>query len=1091
MKRILILMLSFLICTSSVLLAQDRSVSGSIIDEKGEPIPGATITIKGSTGGTVSDVNGKWKLNVPQDGVLIFSFIGMTTKEIVVGAQSMLDVTLESDTKQLQEVVVTALGVSREKKALGFAQQSVDGSSLQQAKTDNLIESLSGKVAGVNVRQTTTMGGSAVINIRGNSSIVDNNPLFIIDGVPVQNTTRNTVEQRSGRRGYDYGNPVADLNPDDIESMSVLKGAAATALYGARGQNGVILVTTKKGGSQKKGIGVEVGFGMTYGTIDKSTFAEYQTEYGAGYGPFQNDGVTPFGTLFIEDIDGDGVDDFIVPTREDGSYGERLDGSFTAYQWDSFVPGEANFGKAYPYTAPSTTPADFFESQITTNTNIALSGGNDNTNFRLSYTNNTTDDILPNSNLNKNTLNFNANVKLGEKLSTDVLFQYSTYDLTGGFSSGYGDNLMGMFRQWWQVNVDVKQQEKVYKRTGLNYTWNAADYSDPLTPIYFDNPYWTRYENYNTQVRDRVISKVGIQYKFTDWLTVNGRASVDSYTEVREERRAVGSLPAEFGVSLADQPSGYARTDINAVESNYFGSLNFNKNLTDDVSLSAFAGFNLQKEKYESIFASTSGELTVPKIYSLSNSRYALPFPEERLYEKEIYGYFSNISLGYKGMVFLDGNYRIDISSALPSANRQYSYGGLSASFVFSELIDASWLDFAKLRGSYGSVGNDTRALRVNDTYERFANFGTEPVLYSIRDTKNNKNLKPEKTVEYEIGAEGAFLSNRVSVDLAYYNRETTDQLMPVEVSRATGFSSTFINVGTIQNKGVELVLSGDVVREKDFTYNLGVNFTRNRNKVLDLNDDNGNETDNYTIQSYQGNISSNATVGQPLGVLRGTGYVYHENGQRLVDEDGFYVAETNQIIGDPNPDFTMGFNSTFKYKGLALSFLIDWSQGGDVYSLDMHYGRGTGLYPETAGLNDLGNPLRDPVTNDETSGGLINPGVQADGTPNTVRADASYYFGAFYWGNDSRNPGEMTVYDASYVKLREMRLTYSLPSKLVGSWSQGVDVSLVGRNLWIIHKNVPYADPESGLGGQFSAGYLSGSYPTVRSYGFDIRFKF
>jgi TonB-linked SusC/RagA family outer membrane protein len=1089
MRRILLICFMLLSALVTESWAQDRTVSGKVTDDTGEAIPGANIILKGSTTGTTSDIDGNWKLSVPSDGgILIFSFVGMAAQEVEIGSRSVVDVAMAADAKQLEELVVTAMGVSREKASLGYAQQSLSNDDVSRVKTDNIIGSLSGKAAGVNVRQTTTMGGSAVINIRGNSSITDNAPLFVIDGIPIQNKTRNTAVQAQGRRGYDYGNPASDINPEDIESMSILKGAAATALYGARGQNGVILITTKKGKSGK-GIGVEISTGVSVGYINKNTFAEYQDEYGAGYGPYYGSS-TPNGAMYEIDINGDGSDDLVVPTTEDASYGDPLDGSIVGYQWDSFVPGEDNFGQAYAYEAGKTTPVDFFESQVISNTNVAFSGGNENATFRLSYTNLNQDDILPNSNLVKNTVSFNGTANLGSKLKTDVMFQYSNHDLTGGFSTGYGDNLMSQFRQWWQVNVDVKQLEDVYKRTGLNYTWNGASHDTPLTPIYWDNPYWTRYENYNTQVRDRILSKVGLNYQFNDWLSFSGRASIDNYSELREERRAVGSIASEFGVNLTDEASGYARTSIEATEWNYNGMLNFNKNVSDDFNVAGLVGFNLQKESYESSFGSTSGGLAVPGLYSLSNSVSNNPFPVETLYEKEIYGYFGNLSLGFKNMLYLDGNYRVDVSSALPRENRQYDYWGTSLSFLFSEVLDVSWMDFGKVRASYGTVGNDTRALRVFDTYARNDNFGLATSA-TLRSTKNNVNLRPELTTEVEFGVAGAFLDNRVSVDFSWYNRETTDQLMPVEVSRATGYSSKFINVGTIQNRGIELVLSGDVVRTQDFKYNLTFNFTRNRNEVLDLNDDNGNETDNYTIQSYQGGVSSNATVGQPLGVLRGTGFSYHENGGKIVNSSGYYVAEADQIIGDPNPDYTMGFNNSLSYKGVTLGFLIDVSQGGDVYSLDMHYGQGTGVLAHTAGNNELGNPKRDPVTGDDTSGGILNKGVQADGSENTIRASADYYGGAYYWGNSSRNPASLTVYDASYVKLRELRLTYSLPEKLVGSWSQGVDLSLVGRNLWIIHKNTPYADPESGLGGQFSQGYLSGAYPAVRSVGFDVKFKF
>ncbi|MEO9806625.1 MAG: SusC/RagA family TonB-linked outer membrane protein [Reichenbachiella sp.] len=1085
MRKLLLIFLfvSGLIAQAS---AQDRTVSGKVTSaEDDSTLPGVTVVLKGTTTGTTTDLDGNYKLSVPSEGgTLVYSFVGLSTQELEIGSRSVIDLVMQPDAQQLTEVVVTAMGVSREKASLGYAQQTLGTEDVNRVKSDNIIGSLSGKAAGVQVRQTTAMGGSAVINIRGNSSFTNNNPLFVIDGVPVSNRTSNTAVQAQGRRGYDYGNPASDINPEDVESMSILKGAAATALYGSRGQNGVILITTKKGTS-RKGIGVELSTGVTIGKIDKSTFAKYQNEYGAGYGPYYGSH-TPNGAIYAIDVNGDGNDDNVVPTTEDASYGDALDGSISAYQWDSFVPGEANFGQSYPYVAGSTTPVDFFETQVIKRNSIALTGGGELATFRFGYTNHDQDDILPNSSLKKHTFNFNATTKMSEKLSADVMMQYNKQNAVGRFSTGYSDNLMSQFRQWWQVNVDVKQLERVYNRTGLNYTWNGASHDTPLVPIYWDNPYWTRYENFNSDTRDRFLTKFGFQYKLTDWLSVNGRVSLDNYTETREERRAVGSIAAEFGVNLTDEPSGYARTDIENHEWNYNAMLNFNKQLNDDLNLAGLVGFNLQKERYSNTFGSTSGGLAVPGLYALSNSVGTNPFPVETLWEKEIYSYFANVNLGYKDFLYLDANYRTDISSALPVANNQYDYFGVGVGFVFSELVDVSWMDFGKVRASIGQVGNDTRALRVNDTYARVDNFGST-VMTTVRSNKNNSNLKPEITTETEVGFEGSFLDRRVNVDFAWYSRETTDQLMPVEISRATGYSSTFVNVGTIENKGIEMVLSGDIVRTDALKYNLAINFTRNRNKVLDLNDADGNSTDNYTIQSYQGNISSNATVGEPLGVLKGTGYQYLD-GRRVVDSQGRYLSEADQIIGDPNPDYLLGFNNTVSFKGITLGFLIDVSQGGDVYSLDMHYGQGTGVLEHTAGLNDLGNPIRNPVTTDATSGGVLNEGVMADGSENTTRAPADYFGGAFYWGNATRNPGEMTVYDASFVKLREMRLTYSLPSSLVGSWSQGVDISVVGRNLWIINKNVPYADPESGLGGQFSQGYLSGSYPTVRSVGFDIK---
>ncbi|MBL0764783.1 SusC/RagA family TonB-linked outer membrane protein [Marivirga atlantica] len=1059
--------------------AQDRTVSGKVTDaQTGEGLPGVNVLIKGTSNGVNTDLNGQFKISVPSsDAVLVFTFIGMEKKEVTVGSRSVVDVSLAPDVQQLSEVVVTAMNVSRDKASLGYSQQTLDADAVSKVKETNFINSLSGKVAGVNVRQNNTMGGSTNITIRGNSSFSNNQPLFVIDGVPVSNETNNSAAQQNGGYGYDYGNPAADINPEDIASMSVLKGAAATALYGARGQNGVILITTKKG-NKGKGLGITISSGLTIGSIDRSTFAEYQDKYGAGYGPYYGS------TGYFEDgdVDGDGTEDFYVPTTEDGSYGGAFDGS-NVFHWDAFVPESDNYRTAKPWVAAANGPAEFFETQTTWNNSIALSGGNENNSFRLSYSNVDESGIMPNSTMDKNTINFTGSTKLSEKLSTDVLFQYNRQDVVGRYSTGYSDNIMSNFRQWWQVNVDVKEQEDIYNKTGKNYTWNAADpFADPTNPIYWDNPYWTRYENYNSDTRDRILSKIGINYQINDWLNFSGRASIDTYFEEREERRAVGSVPTAFGVQRNSESSGYQRTDITSAEYNYNGVLSGTKEVSADFSISGLLGFNLRKERYEYSQKSTSGGLAVPGLYALGNSVNPNPFPFEQILEKEVYGYFGNINLGYGDFLYLDGNYRVDVSSALPLDNNQYDYFSLGLGFVFSELVDIDWMDFGKFRASYGTVGNDATALRVKDIYLRQPNFGTA-IQTTLPTTKNNSNLLPEITKEYEVGLQFTGLNRRLNVDLAYYNRETSNQLLSVQLSKATGYGSTYLNAGAIQNQGVELVLGGDIIRNNDFKFNMTANFTKNVSEVLSLIGD----TENYVFGSFQSGVTSNATVGEPFGVLKGTGYEYID-GEIVINGSGYPVAVADQIIGDPNPDWTLGVNNTLSYKGFALNFLVDVQKGGDVYSLDMHYGRGTGLYPETAALNANGVNVREPVAD---GGGFLYEGVTESGEPNTTYADASFYGGAFYWGNSSRQPNQMTVYDASSVRLREASLTYSLPQSMVESFARSVNLSFVGRNLWIIHKNVPYADPESGLGSGPAQGFLVGSYPTVRTTGFKLDITF
>ncbi len=1054
-----------------------RTITGTVIDATQGSLPGATVQVKGTNTGTTTDLEGKYSIVVPEgNDVLVFRFVGYASQEVEIGNRTTIDITL-AEASELTEVVVTAQNISREKASLAYSQQNLDGAAVSTVKETNFINSLSGKAAGVQVRQNNTMGGSTNIIIRGNSSFTSNQPLFVVDGIPIGNNANNTAQQESGRRGYDFGNPAADINPEDIASMSILKGASATALYGSRGQNGVILITTKKG-NKGKGIGVSISTGITIGTIDKSTFAEYQDKYGAGYGAYYGS------TGYFEDIDvdGDGVNDLVVPTGEDGSYGGAFDPNLNVYQWDSFVPESPNFGQARPWQAGENTPVEFFETQVIYNNSVALQGGNENGTYRLSYNNLDQKGILPNSSLVKNTINFNGTLKLTEKLSSNVMFQYNKQDVVGRYSTGYTDNIMSNFRQWWQTNVDVLALKDIYDQTGKNYTWNGASPLDPQTPLYTDNAYWTRHKNYSSDTRDRIISKVGVDYKFTDWLNLSTFATIDNYTEIREERRAVGSVAAEFGVNLADEPSGYQRTNIESSEYNYNAILSVNKMLSDDFSLAGLVGFNLRSERYQYSQQSTSGGIAVPELYSLSNSVNSNPFPNEYLREKEVYGYFANANLGYKGYLYLDGNYRIDVSSALPTANNQYDYYSVGLGFVFSELLDIDQISYGKIRASYGTVGNDTRALRVNDVYIRDNNF-QGGVLTTLPSTKNNSNLKPEITAETELGLEMSMFKRRLNVDFAVYNRETSNQLLSVQLSRATGYNSTFINAGTIQNRGIELTLGGTAVKTAGFTYSPSINFTLNRNEVLSLIGD----TENYVIANFQA-TSSNATVGQPLGVMRGTGYEFL-NGERVITDAGYYKAVPDQIIGNPNPDWNMGINNMFSYKGINLSFLIDIQQGGDVFSLDMHYGRGTGLYPETAANNDKGNPVRDDVAD---GGGILLPGVTSDGQPNTTYARANNYGGAFYWGNQSRNPESITVYDASSVRLRELAISYSLPKTIASKIkATSVDFSIVGRNLWIISKNVPYADPESGLGVGTAQGYLSGSYPTVKTYGFKLDVSF
>ena len=1076
---ILTLLLAFVV---QFTFAQEKTVSGTVTDDSG-PLPGVSVVIKGTTTGTETDFDGKYSINANTGDVLQFSFVGMTTQEVSVGASNTINVVLQAD-NVLEEVVVTAMGISREKKSLGYSAQEVGGEEVSTVKVDNVVNSLSGKVSGVQIKANNNFGGSANFLIRGVSSLTGSNqPLFVVDGIPVSNSISNTAAQRGGSTGYDYGNAASDINPDDVASINILKGAAASAIYGSRGANGVVIITTKKGkaGSAK----VAISSSVTIGSIDRDTFLEYQDGYGAGYGPYYGS------TGYFEDIDanGDGVPDLVVPTYDDASYGAPLDGRLV-YQWDAFFPEHPNYQTATPYLPGENTPAEFFETTFQFNNAVSVTGGTENSSYRLGYTNFETSGMLPNSKLNKNIVNFNGTLQVSDKFKVGSSANVVIQRTTGRNSTGYSDNLMSQMRQWWQVNVDIYDQRDIFEQTGKNYSWNHEGAlfqgGDVLTGHYWDNPYWTRYKNYQTDNRTRFYGNFFGTYSLTDWLDFTAKAAVDTFTELREERRAPGSTGAPFGVLRDTETSGYDRIDITSSDYNYDFMLNFNTNLTDDLSLTGVIGTNIRREHYSFYHASTAGGLKIPGLYSLSNSVNAVPLPIETLRRKQVNGYYGQVSFGYKNMLYVDFTDRYDISSALPPDKNEYNYYAVSSSLVFSSLVDAPWLSFGKLRAGYAEVGNDLPANNVYDTYTVLDNFGGAS-LFSFPGTKQNSELVPERTKEIEVGLEARFIKNRFGLDLTWYKKNTEDQLMPVSTTTATGFTRRWVNAGEIQNKGFEVGLNLIPVQNNNFEWAIDVNWAKNENLVVELYEG----VDNIQLNSFQGGISINATKGQPYGTIRGTGYVFDNNGNRVVNSSGYYLAQADQVLGDANPDWNGGITNRFKYKDISLSFLIDVQKGGDVYSLDMHYGQGTGLPDYTGGLNELGNPVRDPVTTGADSGGVLNVGVTETGEVNTTRARADFYGGVFYWGNSSRNPAALTVYDASYIKLRELALSYNFPNKWFNDKISAASVSLVGRNLWIIDKNVPFADPESGLGAGNAQGYLSGSYPTVRTVGLTLNMEF
>ncbi|MDR7371946.1 SusC/RagA family TonB-linked outer membrane protein [Flavobacterium aquidurense] len=1091
----------FLALVSQITFAQGRSVSGIVSDKAGMPLPGVSVLVKGTKAGTQTDFDGKFTIKASSTDVLLFSFVGMKSQEVSASSSS-LHVKLLDDATQLADVVVTtALGIKREKKSLGYSTQEISGSDLSAgASSANFLNELSGKAAGVNIRKNTNFGGSTNVVSRGVKNLTgDNQMLIVIDGMPINNSNTNTnvsqgnsANQSTGARNtYDYGNAGMDINPDDIETLNILKGAAASALYGWQAGNGVIMITTKKGKS-KKGMGVTVSSEFTIGTIDKSTFPEYQTKYGQGYGPTYDSAgnpkgipTGPTGAFFTIDKNGNQV----ATTVDDASYGVAFDPGLSVYQWDAYTPFSNNYGKKTTWQAAKNGPITFFQTAQTFNNSVSLEDGNEKTNFVLNLNNFKQNGILPNSELKKNNFSLKLNHKFTDKLSASVFANYSNQNTVGRNTTGYGgDNVASVFRQWWATNADIKEQKEVFERSeGQNISWNMGDPANGNTsPKYWDNPYFTRYKNYQSDERNRFIGYAQLDYKINNWLSASGKISTDSYAELREERKATGSLNATFGINRQTVPSGYQKYEGMFSEQNYQFTLNFKKNLSDDFSLNGLVGANALRTRRTSTLSSTEGGLIIPGIYALSNSVSPSPFAVEREDNSGVNSGYASVSLGFKDFLFLDGTFRHDAFSTLPTGNNSVNTFSTSASYVFTKHINQPWLSFGKVRASYAENPQGNIDLySLQDVYTKFNPFGSAQ-LYSIPNIGNNSNLRPVKTASEEIGLEMQFLNRRLGFDVSAYKSLSSDQIFPVDYSTSTGLSQRYINSGSVENKGLEVQFNATPVKTKDFQWDVFVNWSKNKNTVVSLAP--GIET--ITLGTFQGNVSIIAKVGQPYGDIIGRDYTYTPDGQRITS-NGSYVmtTTTTNVIGNVTPDWIGGLRNKFTYKQISLGFLIDMQKGGDIFSLDQYYGQDSGLYKSTAGNNELGKPVRNTIAN---GGGVILPGVdQTTGLPNTIRTPHPEVAGSIY--GYTKNPQKAFVYDAGFIKLREVNITYSFPAQTVKKIGlNDLRLSLVGSNLWIIHKNLPDADPESGLSsGNLAAGYSSGSLPTTRNIGCNLTLKF
>ena len=997
-------------------------------------------------------------------------------KEVAIAPQ--VSVTLKSDTHLLDEVVVTALGISREKKALGYTAQEVKQDALVQGKDNNLLNSLSGKIAGVRITNTQGDVGSSRIVIRGETSIAgENQPLFIVDGIPVDNSQLNA--RSSGR---DFKNAIADLNPEDIKTLTVLKGPNAAALYGARAAHGAIVITTKGGDKRQKGIGITLHSSTQVSFV--ATLPEFQNLFGQGAG----------GRFSYVDGKGAGVNDGV-----DESWGPRLDIGLLIPQFDSPLDADGN-RVATPWVSHPNNVRDYFRMGISTNNGISIARGDDKYQFRVGYNYEKQVSIVPDAGTNKTNISLNTDYHLAKWIVVGATANYIVYTAPSlpGSATPSGSNVRSNSPMlqflWFGRQVDTNSLKADYTRN-----WNSS---------YYDNPFWSASYNTQSQERHRLIGDLHAEFRLTDGLNVRFRTSTDWYNDRRKSK-------VKWGSAGAGSPYGsYAEDAYTVKENNTEVLATYIKQLNKNWGIDALLGFNVRNKQYENNYQAAP-RLAVADLYTLTNSRDPLTSSND-FYRLRQYGLYGSIQLDYRRWAFLNITGRNDWSSTLPVDNNSYFYPSVTASVLLSEAFGwrSKAVNYLKIRGGWSQVGADANPYQLATVFTSETAFNGNP-LQSSSTIGMNPNLKPENTSSIEAGFEAAFWDNRLYLDFTYYKTDSRNQILKLATTAASGYTSQVRNAGHIRNRGYEIQLGAVPIQtSKGFRWNLDLNYGANSSKVVKL-DDEGLIT---SYQLYSSGIQILASVGEAYGTLFGTSYVRDANGNVVVDANGLpKISTTNKTLGKFTPDWTGGISNTFSYRSLSLSFLIDASVGGSIFSNTNKTGKYTGVLANTLSGRDaehgglwyytdaMGNNVRlsespsysvssDGLYYAQVNGqstrvyqdGIMVEGVTESGSKNEEVVSAEKYYHRIY------SIAEANVYDASYVKLREVALSYRLPRL----WTQKLhlqeaSVTLTGRNLWTIYKSVPNIDPESALTTGNAQGVEAYSLPTTRSFGVNLSVKF
>ena len=1051
-------LLIWLFLCSSVLnaVAQSRTISGKVSDAKdGSALPGVTVVIKGTTKGVFTSSDGTYKVNdVGNGATLIFSFVGYVTKEIVVGSSNLVDVTLDADKKQLGEVVVTAVGLKRNEASLGYSVTSVKPDQILQKSEPDMLKGLQGKVAGVDIRTSQgTPGAATRINIRGNTSFFGNNePLIVVDGIPYNNDQVTTSNQTSGGGAYSSG--LSSLDPNDISSMTVLKGAAAAALYGSRASNGAIIITTKSGSASMGKRKLEVSYSSSIAMENVANLPKYQNEYGTG-------------------------SSFVYNGGSNGSWGSAFSSQDSVAVWPSYLDA---FPELFPasgnmkYQAVPNNVKDIFRTGFISENSIGVNGGNEKSALSATASYLSQDGYVPHSFFNRGSMSVGGVTRLTNGLTVNANFSYSTSNQGGSI---FGENQVSGATSSFARNLFLGRNWNI---AGLPY--ETAD-GKPVSPInsQFDNPLWAFLHNTVSTATDRYVAGLKLNYDILPWFNMSYQIGTNTNGFLRKEIVDIGSRGAEGIGQIVQQSYRFQEIESNLIAT-------FTPRLpNEDFGLKALIGHNVNQRTTKSqVF--TGKSIVAPGIYSLTNTKSVTP--TEDYYEKRrLWGAFAEIDLDYKKWLYLTLTGRNDWSSTLPQDNRSYFYPSAAASFIFTEALqmNSNVLNFGKLRASWAKVGRDADPYSLINTFKVNLPFQGQSGVIQI-PTAGNEELKPEFTRDFEVGTTLEFLNSRIALDVAWYTRLSTNQIAPLTLPASSGFAEVFDNYGRLTNKGIEVDLNLIPVRTKDLTWSLHWIFTKNRSIVEELKEG----VERLELNGVLDEMSPYLEPGKPYGYLRGTKNARDAQGHLLIDPNtGLLIRATEQgMVGDPNADFKTGLSTMLNYKGFFLNALFDLTRGGDIYSVTTSSLLGRGVTNDTRDREKV----------------IVIPGyygdVNAPGTPlldskgqqipnHTQISLFESYFGESFAINSAT---EWNVYDATVYTFRELTLGYDFPKSMFEKTPiGGLTITLTGRNLWYLAPNLPkYTNfnPEVGSFGSTNVQgiELSGA-PTTRRYGVNVKVTF